>query len=280
MSEQTWPNFFIVGAPKAGTTALYHYLKQHPQIFMSPIKETYFFSLNFHRGVIKDKHKYLSLFKEAAGYPAIGEATTAYLRDEVAPFLIKRYVPRARIIALLRDPLERAYSHFLMYVRNGRETKSFLEALRYSPHAKKYITASLYAEPIKRYWKVFRKDRVMIVMFEDLKKDPREVTRQVVRFLDVDIEPVDKFDFSVPNPARIPRSSIFIPLLRAQKYIPIPFRAIPRTTKTWVLKTLTKPGRPPMDPRAIDFLRPIFESDIEELEQLLGKPLPELRRVW
>ena len=109
---ETWPNFFIVGAPKSGTTSLYEYLKQIPQVYMSPVKEPHYFSKsivpdNHFLKPIRDKKKYLNLFEGAKNEIAIGEASPTYLADPEAPKLIHELVPNAHIIIILRDPIER-----------------------------------------------------------------------------------------------------------------------------------------------------------------------------
>ena len=109
-----WPNFFIVGAAKAGTTSLYQYLKQIPGIYMSPVKEPHYFSRrvipdDHHYRPIRDKEKYLSLFKKVNNEKVVGEASPTYLRDPEAPRLIHQVSPNARILISLRDPIERPF---------------------------------------------------------------------------------------------------------------------------------------------------------------------------
>ncbi len=125
----TMPNFLIVGAMKCGTTALYYYLEQHPQIFMSPVKEPNFFCFEGREGLdsgnsITDIAAYRGLFRGVSSERAIGEASHCYLYEPRAVERIKHYTPDARLIAILRSPIERAYSHFLHAVRNGTECQS------------------------------------------------------------------------------------------------------------------------------------------------------------
>jgi len=125
-----WPNFFIVGAPKAGTTSLYEYLKDIPGIYMSPVKEPNFFrteftSTNRHIGHVINKEEYLSLFKNVKGKKIIGEASPSYLEDPKSPFLIHEKIPNAFILISLRDPVERLFSAHLMLVRLGLRNLSF-----------------------------------------------------------------------------------------------------------------------------------------------------------
>ena len=118
-----WPNLFIVGAAKAGSTSLYNYLKNIPGIYMSPIKEPNFFAEMTHNNpvwsTIDDKEKYLRLFHKVRDEKIIGEASVSYLHDLNAPRRIHQRVPDSRIIICLRDPVERGFSHYLHFKRNG-----------------------------------------------------------------------------------------------------------------------------------------------------------------
>src|SRR5918992_1601997 len=134
--EEIWPNFFIVGAQKAATTSLYHYLKNIPGVYMSKVKEPSYFAPNYVRPdpgrFLRDKKEYLRLFKNARGYIAVGEASPSYLWDPDAPKLIHQTVPHARIIMILRDPIERAYSRYLMKkkYRGGMKSSFYDEIIR------------------------------------------------------------------------------------------------------------------------------------------------------
>ena len=128
----TMPNFLIIGAMRAGTTSLYHYLKQHPQVYMSPVKEPRFFALEGEKPdpgrptderlmnhSITDIEAYRALFQAVSKETAIGEASPLYLYSPKAPERIRHYIPDAKLIAVLRDPVERAYSHFLDIFMTG-----------------------------------------------------------------------------------------------------------------------------------------------------------------
>ena len=124
----------FVGAPKSGTTSLFAYLKTVPDIFMPEIKEPNYFSIvnvpkDSHSKPIRDKKKYLELFKKVKDEKIIGEASVSYLSDPKAPKLIHKEVPDAHIIIIIRDPIERAYSHYFNKVRSNIEKKSFHEAI-------------------------------------------------------------------------------------------------------------------------------------------------------
>jgi hypothetical protein len=128
-----WPNFFVVGGQRAGTTSLYEYLRRIPEVYMSAVKEPYYFAPNFPSNPyirrIAARDEYLSLFRNTRGERLIGEASPLYLWDVESPVLIHKVVPDARIIMILRDPIERAFSSYLLSVQWGYETRPFLDAL-------------------------------------------------------------------------------------------------------------------------------------------------------
>jgi len=203
----TLPNFLVIGAQKAGTTSLYHYLDQHPQIFMSPVKEPGFFALenkeiNFcgpgdsqeYRYVVNDLSSYKKLFEGKANEIAIGEATTWYLYSPLAPKLIKDYVPKAKLIAVLRNPVDRAYSAFMHATRDGyEEVSDFGQALEkedwriqnnwgYLWH---YKHMGFYASQIKRYLNYFDRNQLKVYLYEDLDNNPIDLLNNIYDFLNV-----------------------------------------------------------------------------------------------
>jgi hypothetical protein len=281
MESPIWPNFFIVGVAKAGTTSLYDWLKEHSQVYMSPVKEPTFFARDLaigHRVIVKDQDEYLRLFSSARGYEAIGEASIEYFRyaDPVAE-RIKRMIPHAKIIIILRDPLERAYSHYLMFFRNSRVAKSFCDALR---DPKLYpIYVQTYTGPVRQFLKVFGVERVLVLMFEELKKEPHKVLLRTARFLNIDIDPMANIKLYAKNRGGIPRGEWSRWIFSLRYRLRIGSIPLPKWIKPLLRQFLLLPT-PPIDPKAVDCLRPIFEKDLAELEQLLGRPLPELRKVW
>ncbi|OKH27677.1 sulfotransferase family protein [Chroogloeocystis siderophila] len=204
----TMPNFLVIGAAKAGTTALYYYLKQHPQIYMSPEKEPKFFALegdkldfrgpgdreNIVKSAITDIEAYRQLFKGVTNEIAIGEASPLYLYSPKAAERIKKYIPNAKLIAILRNPIERAYSGYIMHVREGRETaKDFAEALQEEENRIRnnwgwghYVNVGFYHTQLKRYLALFNKEQIKVYLYEDLKADPISLVQDVFRFLGVD----------------------------------------------------------------------------------------------
>ncbi|HYL37194.1 MAG TPA: sulfotransferase [Bryobacteraceae bacterium] len=223
---QPLPNFFIVGAPKAGTTSLYHYLDQHPQIYMSPIKEpNYFatevrlegFSEEFQKQVRKDVKAlekylngpmsrkrfgglvttwpdYLKLFQNVRDEEAIGEASVCYLWSESAPRNILSQLPGARIVMVLRDPAERAFSQYAQGVANGGIRDSFRAHVDKGIHgsggrfnrAHPFLELGLYYAQVKRYLDLFPRERVHIAFYEEWQTDPSALITGVLGFLGVD----------------------------------------------------------------------------------------------
>ncbi len=203
----TWPNFFIIGAGKAGTTSLYYYLKQHPEIFMSRYKEPKFFALEGHtldfrgpydqrirRGTTTDLADYLELFEEAGEERAIGEASTIYLGDRRAPGAIADRLPDARIVAILRHPAERAFSAFLHLLRDSYEPlSSFEDALDAEPQRAadgwyvqyQYKGRGFYGLHLKRYFDRFDAARIRVYLYEDFVERPRWLLADLFGFLDV-----------------------------------------------------------------------------------------------
>lgn len=203
------PNFVIIGAAKSGTTSLYHYLAQHPQIYMSPRKHTRFFAYGHEhppfRGpgpvdpptpyAIADIESYHALFDGASHETAIGEASHSYLYQAQAAGRIKEYAPDMKLIAILRNPIERAFSHHRQLTRNGRERITDfsraldVEEMRVSDgwwpdfH---YRRIGLYSQQLQRYFDLFGREQIRVYLYEDFCVDPAGLLRDVFRFLDVE----------------------------------------------------------------------------------------------
>jgi hypothetical protein len=192
-------DFFIVGAPKAGTTSLYHYLNEHPQVEMSSQKEPDYFSdkaihdqgMYYGKNRINTLDKYESLFvqKESVVY---GEASVSYLFYDNVAEDIKEYNPNAKIIIMLRNPIERAFSHYLMDYRLGLICDSFENIIaKKSKHKnshlfyQQYIEVSKYAKQTQRYLDFFEKENILFIDYDDFKKNVSKTVGQVYNFLNV-----------------------------------------------------------------------------------------------
>jgi hypothetical protein len=217
----TLPNFFIVGAPKCGTTALHAYLAQHPDVLMSDPKEPHYFGsdLEFRYRRRPSAGQYESYFANADGRSRIGEASVWYLYSERAAEEIHAAVPDARIVAMLRDPVEMIPSLHSQFVYNGHEDLPLDEALAAEadraagrhippyanfPRGMLYRRVASYAEQLERYFGRFGRSRVHVIVYDDFKADPAAAYRGLLAFLELD--PTHQPDFAVVNASKRSRS--------------------------------------------------------------------------
>ena len=286
----TMPNFFIVGAQKAGTTSLYQYLNQHPQVYMSPRKEPHFFEgmrseyrRPGRRSVpVSDLAQYQALFAGASDERAIGEASASYLYSPRAPGLIKSSVPDAKLIAILRNPADRAYSNFLYCVQVGREPLgSFAEALQAEEARTRdkwgplwyYKQKGFYYAQVKRYFDTFGRGQVGVWLYEDLRNDPLGTLREVFRFLDIDESFVPDASMEY-NPSGVPRVGRLYKGVRTltARNPALVERVLPARVRGYVKRRiLVKP--PPFPPEVRRQLTDSYGEDILRLQELIGRDL-------
>lgn len=287
-----WPNFFIVGAGKAGTTSLHRYLDQHPEIFMCPEKEAQFFSKVWDAAgddedLAEAEASFLALFDEAGEVPIRGSTSPDYLWRPEVPARIEKRVPDARFLASLRDPIERAWSGYLMRVRRGAPRDGFLEEVRADLEGDEdqpqLVRRGFYARCLERYLDRFGGDRVHVVLFEDLKEDALGVLESIAGFLDVDPDAMARVDHdTVHNPYGVPRNDLARWLLQDERVRSVARRLLPEDLRIALGEhvLLEKPDKPTMDPEAKELLIEAYEPEIRRLEELLGRDLPELRVSW
>jgi hypothetical protein len=287
--ETIWPNFFAVGPPKAGTTSLYAHLKKHPQVFLPDVKEPNYFSTR--SGISLENYR--RLYRDARKYPAIGDMTPYYLWDENTPRNIHAVSPDAKIIIMLRDPIARAYSHFLMYQRTGVDTEpSFEKALRRHDDksdklwefSHEYIELGMYCGQVERYLKVFGESQVLAVLFDDLTKDPQDLFARIAGHLGIDPEPLTRENLSeARNAFRTPRFQNLYRMVRDSQAKKVLMQYLPEPAQEWLRESPVLYGagkRPMLDDASRRLLQEIYEPDICRLEKLLGRDLPELRKSW
>ena len=303
----TMPNFFIIGAQKAGTTSLYHYLAQHPQVYMSPVKEPYFFDHEIDSAgkVVRrevngpgarkspryaDLEEYRALFAAATDGMVVGEASTPYMYAPGTAERIRRYVPQAKIIAVLRDPADRAYSAFLHAVRIGREPLTdFAQALQEEEgrvrgnwdHTFHYRSRGFYSAQLERYYGVFEQDRIGVWLYEDLRDDPTGVAQSIFRFLGVDGAFVPNTSLK-HNPAGVPRNGAARAILKAMDTTASAFlRTFTSKSRVYPLLSKTRKriqgqivAKPePIDPVTRGKLIEGYRKDILRLQDLVGRDL-------
>ncbi len=301
----TMPNFLIIGAAKSGTTALDRYLKEHPQIYMSPIKELNFFALEgedcekFKKNLLKnsdlpnfitDLETYRIFFKKVAKEIAIGESSPLYLLHPKAPERIKHYIPKVKIIAILRDPVERAYSDFLFVRSRGSEPiPDFHKALKAeSERIEKnywfrwyYKQRGFYFIQLQRYFDLFDKEQIKIYLYEDLKKDSLAVVQDIFRFLNVD-------DTFVPdigkkhNVTYLPKNQAVHQLVTsksianiARSLLPLNFRSNIKKQFVNINRQKTSPLKPEVRQQYIEE----FREEILNLQDLIGRDLSKWLEV-
>jgi hypothetical protein len=305
------PNFFIAGAPKAGTTSLYHYLDQHPQVYMSPVKEPNFFAAEIREenfdpqlrpdivrdavnlrdflsgdmrekrfgGIVEEWEDYLRLFAHADHESAVGEASVCYLWSRTAPEGIAARIPDAKILLMLRDPAERAFSQYLHGAGNGAINWSFREHIqRNLRHQSEQICVhypflefGLYAEQLGRYRERFGRN-VWVGFHEDFQHRPLEVYRSICRFLEI------AADFSPDMQSR--RMQAQVPILsslgrmKRWGFWQAAAKATPARLRPLFRRALIRrPGATRMDPADRRYLVDFYREDIGKLSSLLDRNL-------
>lgn len=286
--EMHWPNFFAVGPHKTGSSSLYVHLKRHPEVFLASQRRSKMLQPEDPQSA--DPEMCRSLYAGAEGYRAIGEVCADYFADPNAPARIREVSPAARIIIVLRDPVERAYSHYanVRYTNpkgaTAEPAESFREVLRRYENrsdskwflSQLYIEHSLYYAGVRRYLDTFGSDQVQILLFDHLTKNPKDVMTRIARHIGVDPGFFDKLDVSEDgHPFRMPR----FPGIRWAQTHGIAKR-MPVSLKTAVQPFLFNYRKPPLDEESRRLLQKLYEPDITRLEELLGRKFPELRKSW
>jgi Sulfotransferase domain len=290
------PTFLVIGTNKAGTTSLYASLAKHPEIFLPYKKELHFF--NSDPDYAKGLDAYAELFAGAAGFRARGDITPAYLYwgDKVIPRIEEVYGDEPpRMVVILRDPVERAYSRYWHRRRvDGREPLSFEDALAAEERRlledapslgvrgrfpRAYFRGGLYGEQLERYFSHFPRECFHVMLFEDLRRDFVATARGLLTFLGVDADvPV------VPaheNPASRMRAPKLEAWLRSRSSVArVARRALPDRMRSRVYRAvqrvfLTPLSYPPMNAVTEDALRRRYLPDIRKLEALIARDLPD-----
>ena len=274
----TLPNFLVIGASKSGTSSLSNYLSQHPQIFMSPLGEPRFFSFdeknpthwekvpNIHP--ITNLDEYERLFDGVTTETAIGEKSPGYLNNQLAPERIKQTLPGVRLIAILRNPIDRAYSELQMDARAGRYHGP-IPPDSVSPHDL-WIKRSMYYEKIKRYYDTFPQNQIRVFLFEDFVSNTNNVLQQIYQFLDVDIDFKAEISIKV-NQGGIKKYSFLYSMLKHRRSTHI-FKPFVPTSVRRIYQNLREKNMkkaPPLSDKIRQQLGNLFRSDILQLQELL-----------
>ncbi|MCU0574517.1 MAG: sulfotransferase [Syntrophobacteraceae bacterium] len=278
------PTFIIIGAMKAGTTSLYAYLSEHPDVFMSRVKETRFFAFDATNPdhvsqvprvwPVTTREDYEALFEGITTESASGEASPNYLSSPLAPRRIRETIPGVKLMASLRNPADRIYSGYLMRCREGMESRPFWEAFQ-EDRELWWVASSFYYENLKRYYDQFERDRIKVILFEELKSDPMGVMKGLYRFIGVG----DRFDPDVSkiyNKGGAPRNKALYRLMNPgarvrdalNAYVPDGVRSALRHLKNWNMKNEVSALR-----EVFDDLINVYYDDIRRTEDLLRMDL-------
>jgi len=311
-SIQHIPNFFLVGAAKAGTTSVYNYLSQHPEVYLSPVKEPNHFCTDvdptklrqqakeriaaqdlegflnsgmngtLHRAYITNRQQYLSLFSKVKSEKAIGEASVSYLYSSTASEEIFKFNPAAKIIIVLRNPTKRAYSHYLMDRKLAFTELNFEHAFKADQLSSNkgwgatslYYELGLYYEQVQRYLKYFPKEQVLILLHDDLISSPNLIVNQIFEFLGVNTNSTINFD-KKHNSAAIPRNKIASKILGLNSLRVKVRRAIKGTSlQRFIKKVIFKEATSDTSNELfLSNLKKTYDEDINKLSQLINRDL-------
>lgn len=308
-TKQQMPNFFVVGVVKGGTTSLYHYLAQHPDVYLPPIKETNHFAAadisekDFLKGyaqdvnidldkyikggmketvhiahVNEDRH-YQALFSKVKGEKAIGEISNSYMICSSSANAIHEFNPDSKILVVLRNPIRRAWSQFLMNLREAKsDAGKFVQELE-NDHSQspkgwginhQYLELGKYSEQLQRYIDLFGKERVMPIFFEDYKKEPKETLRSVCQFLEIDES--FEFDFSEKsNASALPRNVGLNKFLVQSGILSAAKKLTPKPLRQKLAGALySDKNMPTLQAGDEQWLRDYYQKEVEQLSDLLG----------
>jgi hypothetical protein len=285
------PTFIVIGAAKAGTTALYWYLAEHPQIYMSPVKETNYFAYGvdqmgqplfgdpeLHSFPIKTRQEYEQLFHDGEKALAVGEVSPMYLECPQSADRIRRAIPDVKIICFLRQPVDRAYSDYLMYLRQRKmdfdPTRDLRADSKWARPDSHWMEIGKYHAPLARYYERFSPEQIRIFLFDDLKRDALGVVQEVYRFVGVD--PAFEPDFETPhNVGGIPASKLMESALTSRRLRTLVEPWIPQRAANWVrrLRTRNMRGAAPLPVDLRKELTGHFRDDIGQTAALIGRSL-------
>ncbi|RQH23134.1 sulfotransferase domain-containing protein [Okeania hirsuta] len=292
MSQSKLPNFIIFGSTKSGSTSLCNYLVQHPDIFISKKKEPNFFLYDEGSIITNKKGKttvytidwYKYWFRKAQE-KAIGEASVSYIANEQAPIRIKSRLPDVKLIALLRDPVSRVYSHYLFNQRNNKHEgeKSLLkviEADQKQGYPEQYFEKGLYYYYLKKYFDIFDRQNIKLFLFEDFTSDPLKVVKDIFTFLNVDSSFVPVVG-AKDAPSGIPKNQTIYNFIYKDNFLRKALRPIIRTLfpnrekrrTLWTNLISRNLSRPPLPSETRKVILEMYKPDIIKLQELIDRDL-------
>ena len=279
---------FIVGAAKTGTTSLHYYLNEHPEILMSSEKEPDYFSdkeildqgLYYGKSRIDSLIKYNNLFLKRDKEKFLGDASVSYLFYPEISERIKEYNPESKIIIMLRDPIDRAFSHYLMDYSLGLTSKSFEEEFKnqVSLNFQQYFLLGNYYNQVKKYLEVFETKNVHIIWYSEFKKNTEKELQKVIKFIGLNTD--FKVDFNkVYNSFSMPKNNIIRKIYSVVWLRKILTFIFSKKLVNLIKSILFNKGRKPKLSEEIrEVLFSYYKSDIEDLEQLLSVNLSRWKK--
>lgn len=302
-SAARWPDFLQIGAAKAGTTALFHAISRHPRVHTPAMKEPRYLchpdapprfngpgAERINHRIVSSRAAYLALYADCPAASITGDFSNQYLAHPDAPATASRLIPDARLIAILRHPVDRAYSNYLHERRAGREPlRSFEEAWHdderrrangWSPFSW-YVDQGFYARHLRRWLACFPREQMLILFYEDWQQRPQDVLAQIWRHLG--LAPVAHPVITRENTSLEPRWAWLHQRLRGNDN---PLRRLARRTlPLWVRDAITRAEValnstkvPRLDPALRERLARVYHEDLTTLEALTGRDLTSWRR--
>ena len=295
----TMPNFLMIGAAKSGTSSLYAYLRQHPDVFLSEVRECDFFTLEgqrpsyagpgdqiAYRRYITTLDRYQRLFTRTGGRRAVGESSDLYLDGAGSAGRIRRYLPSAKLIVIFRNPVDRAYSQYKHLVRDGREPlATFEEALAADDeraakgwHPIWHLKArGFYAAQLAAYLELFPREQLSIHLYDDFVADPPAVLRALFEFLGVDptFEPDMSLRYNVSGTPKSRMLHAFLaqPLAVKDFFKPLLPAPLRHRVRARLMNRNIVPDRTAVRPETRRALIDRYASDVRKLEGLIDRDL-------
>jgi len=293
------PNVLLIGAAKSGTTSLHDILGQHPEIYMSTLKEPGFFASSQlsqpmngpgdtrqQARACLDLKSYLALFGGTGGTPIVGESSTIYLYSEGAASSIAEFNPEMKIVAILRNPIDRAYSHYCQRSSSGEEPlPSFEQAIRAEPRRINdgwhpiwhYIRRGLYAEQLKRYLSIFDSRNIRVYLFEDFVSEPEAMVMDLYRFLGVDEAFRPNTNRRLNATPHLPRISLLNRMMTQRTAVTAALKRVVNerllSATSQVMRRWNRKPRPTVDQRTRIELIKYYRDDVIELQRLIDRDL-------
>ncbi|WP_200239807.1 sulfotransferase family protein [Thiohalocapsa halophila] len=282
-----WPDLFVIGAPRSGTTFFYHLFKSLPEFFVCPLKEPNYFATSINRRAklnkpIQSQRKYLALFLNARPDQILCETSPTYLWDPQAAANIAKVNPDAKLVAILRDPVHRAFSHYLMGLGAGYVSGDFVSALEWAlrrpnDYTGRIAQAGFYALQLERYWAAFPKSQIKILIHEDFIKDEETAVSEVCQFAGM----TGRLPRSWPrvtNTFDLPVSAVSRMLIRNPVLRWLTRELVPLSWSGPLRRMLGRPAvKPVMTREEWTFAEKIYRDEVVRLEGLLERKLPWLR---